>query len=342
MAEIKKLEKTFSPRQIARASDMQDMSNTIDALIDAHKENAQKIEEIGGGGGGTAEESKFADGSVTGTSVGGLSSGTDVSGKTAVEVLDTILFPELAPLWQDAAATWNKKSTYANKVYEIGSVAPQATEVTSYVTGTAAKATGGKNVATGGSLTSVVANGSVFGNKFTSVSTYSIGYTATFAAGTSVVKTNKGNATNKTASNATTNLSDASANSSIGADFKIKSISKTDSVYIYSTYAIYATTSRIGTMTKQTLSKDTTITLSMPAETGTEKHSFAIPVSYTLSGVKILNTLSGKYEDYPIKNFALVDENYELPDKSLKEYKRYSRNDGTNGATTFQITFTRA
>lgn len=336
---MEKLNLSFKPHNIARASYMQKMHDKINELID---DNSTIKEEIESGIGGDIEESKFPQGSTADVSIGGLSAGTDVSGKTAVEVLDTILFPELAPLWQDAAATWSKKSTYANKVYEIGSVAPQATEVTSYVTGTTAKATGGKNVATGGSLTSVVANGSVFGNKFTSVSMYSIGYTATFAAGTSVVKTNKGNSTNKTASNATTNLSDASANSSIGADFKIKSISKTDSVYIYSTYAIYATTSRIGTMTKQTLSKDTTITLSMPAETGTEKHSFAIPVSYTLSGVKILNTLSGKYEDYPIKNFALVDENYELPDKSLKEYKRYSRNDGTNGATTFQITFTRA
>lgn len=340
---MEKLNITFSPHNIARASEIQAMHNKINELIDEDSSKEERISSIEENGvGGQAEESKFSEGSVTGTSVGGLSSGTDVSGKTAVEVLDTILFPELAPLWVEPTANWSKKSTYANKVYEIGSIAPSATEVTEYVTGASAKATCGTYVANGGSLTNVVANGYVFGNKFTAVGQYSIGYTATFAAGTDVVKTNKGNSTRKTSNNATTNLADATENSSIGADYKIKSMTKSDSVTIYSTYAIYAKTSSIGTMTKQSLSKDSTITMSMPAETGTEKHAFSIPVSYRLTGVKILNTLSGKYENYAVGNFALVDETYELPDGSLAGYKRYSRNDGTNGATSFQITFTRA
>lgn len=318
---------------------MQKMHDKINELID---DNGTIKEEIESGIGGEIEESKFPQGSTADVSIGGLSAGTDVSGKTAVEVLDTILFPELAPLWQDATAYWSKKPIYANKVYEIGSVAPDATEVTQYVTGVAAKAAGGSNVANGGTLQNVVANGSVFGSTFTSISSYSIGYTATFAAGTAIVKTNKGNATRKTASKPTTNLADASVNPSIGEDCIISQIVKTDSVKIYSTYAIYANTGKIDVMSKQTLTKDATITLSYPAETNDDKHAFALPASYKLNSVKILNTLSGKYEDYPVKNFAIVDENYELPNKELYEYKRYSRNDGTNGATTFQITFTRA
>lgn len=72
---------------------------------------------------------------------------------------------------------------------------------------------------------------------------------------------------------------------------------------------------------------------------GPNKHTFKLPVKYTLTKVELLNTLSGKYENYGIDKFTKTTENIEVQGKQVS-YAVYTRNDaGFNGESTFNITF---
>lgn len=74
---------------------------------------------------------------------------------------------------------------------------------------------------------------------------------------------------------------------------------------------------------------------------GPNKHSFKIPAKYTLTKVELLNTLSGKYENYGTDKFTKTTENIEVQGKQV-EYAVYTRNDaGFNGESTFNITFSK-
>ena len=75
------------------------------------------------------------------------------------------------------------------------------------------------------------------------------------------------------------------------------------------------------------------------AAEGPNKHTFKIPAKYTVTSIEVLNTLSGKYETYPISNFTVSEETIQVQGKNVA-YKKYTRNDsGFNGATTFNIMF---
>lgn len=74
---------------------------------------------------------------------------------------------------------------------------------------------------------------------------------------------------------------------------------------------------------------------------GPNKHTFKLPVKYTLTKVELLNTLSGKYENYGIDKFTKTTENIEIQGKQVS-YAVYTRNDaGFNGESTFNITFSK-
>lgn len=74
---------------------------------------------------------------------------------------------------------------------------------------------------------------------------------------------------------------------------------------------------------------------------GPNKHAFKIPAKYTLTKVELLNTLSGKYENYDIDKFTKTTENIEVQGKQVS-YGVYTRNDaGFNGESTFNITFSK-
>lgn len=74
---------------------------------------------------------------------------------------------------------------------------------------------------------------------------------------------------------------------------------------------------------------------------GPNKHAFKLPVKYTLTKVELLNTLSGKYEDYGTDKFTKTTENINVQGKQV-EYAVYTRNDaGFNGESTFNITFSK-
>lgn len=74
---------------------------------------------------------------------------------------------------------------------------------------------------------------------------------------------------------------------------------------------------------------------------GPNKHTFKIPAKYTLTKVELLNTLSGKYENYGINKFTKTTENIKVQSKQVS-YAVYTRNDaGFNGESTFNITFSK-
>ena len=74
---------------------------------------------------------------------------------------------------------------------------------------------------------------------------------------------------------------------------------------------------------------------------GPNKHTFKIPAKYTLTKVELLNTLSGRYEDYGIDKFTKTTEDIEVQGKQVS-YAVYTRNDaGFNGESTFNITFSK-
>ena len=78
----------------------------------------------------------------------------------------------------------------------------------------------------------------------------------------------------------------------------------------------------------------------MAAE-GPNKHAYKIPAKYTLTNVELLNTLSGKYENFGSNKFNVTTENIDVQGVQVS-YKVYTRNDsGFNGESTFNITFSK-
>lgn len=93
--------------------------------------------------------------------------------------------------------------------------------------------------------------------------------------------------------------------------------------------------------TKLTLTtSNTLIAVKFKAE-GPNKHTFKLPVKHILTKVELLNSLSGKYENYGIDKFTKTTENIEVQGKQVS-YAVYTRNDaGFNGESIFNITFSK-
>lgn len=91
---------------------------------------------------------------------------------------------------------------------------------------------------------------------------------------------------------------------------------------------------------KLPLSTSTTINVVYAAE-GPNKHYFKLPAKYTLTKVELLNTLSGKYENFGVDKFDVTTESIQVQGNSV-DYKKYTRNDsGFKGTSTFNITFSK-
>lgn len=110
----------------------------------------------------------------------------------------------------------------------------------------------------------------------------------------------------------------------------------TKSLTVTGVYPIRATSSTIGTLTVQPLQSSNVYSITMPAESTVAHHSFAIPSSKTAS-VTMLNTLSGKYEDYSISNFTTTSAVYTVGGKNAN-YTIYTRNQGTIDSASYKIT----
>lgn len=281
-----------------------------------------------------------ADAPNTGVTVGGLASGTDISGQTTKEVLESILYPEYAPRWTDASI--GTFSAVAGALLETGSTVPTTALANFSITTSAASAIGGSNSASGGAATNTITcDAADTGVAKTTFGTVTYTLTSVFAAGNTVVKTAKGTATNKTAGNTTTLLSAAAANANIDANTKtIKAITKTKTYSIKFVDAIYANTLAIGTMTKR-LTDAAVLEYTFPAETPEAHHAISIPESYRITKIELKNPVSGNFENYELNKFVATSENRTIADGSTKEYLKYTRNDGESDSNTFKFYITR-
>lgn len=103
-------------------------------------------------------------------------------------------------------------------------------------------------------------------------------------------------------------------------------------------YPYYTNKDNITTFAKLGLTTNKTLDVTFVAETASNKHAFKIPTKFNVTKITLLNTLSGKYEDYSVSRFSVTTETINVQGTNVK-YKVYTRNDGTNGSSSFKITF---
>lgn len=103
-------------------------------------------------------------------------------------------------------------------------------------------------------------------------------------------------------------------------------------------YPYYTNKDNITTFAKLGLTTNKTLDVTFVAETASSKHAFKIPAKFNVTKITLLNTLSGKYEDYSISRFSVTTETINVQGTNV-QYKVYTRNDGTNGSSSFKITF---
>lgn len=103
-------------------------------------------------------------------------------------------------------------------------------------------------------------------------------------------------------------------------------------------YPYYTNKDNITTFAKLGLTTNKTLDVTFVAETASNKHAFKIPAKFNVTKITLLNTLSGKYEDYSVSRFSVTTETINVQSTDV-QYKVYTRNDGTNGSSSFKITF---
>lgn len=103
-------------------------------------------------------------------------------------------------------------------------------------------------------------------------------------------------------------------------------------------YPYYTNKNNITTFAKLGLTTNKTLDVTFVAETASNKHAFKIPAKFNVTKITLLNTLSGKYEDYSVSRFSVTTETINVQGTDV-QYKVYTRNDGTNGSSSFKITF---
>lgn len=103
-------------------------------------------------------------------------------------------------------------------------------------------------------------------------------------------------------------------------------------------YPYYTNKDNIAAFAKLALTTNKTLDVTFVAETASNKHAFKIPAKFNVTKITLLNTLGGKYEDYSVSRFSVTTETINVQGTDV-QYKVYTRNDGTNGSSSFKITF---
>jgi hypothetical protein len=277
----------------------------------------------------------FSENAVTAYTVSGLEAGTDIGGKTALEVLDMMLCAEFAPRWVDASVAISIGTT----IYSVGDNVPGASAFS--VSGSPASAIG-KTTATGGSGTdtktvaaNTMAEGSAsatFGSGIVKRGALTVNISREYAAGSTQVVTTNGNPTNKTANNNTTKISAATVNANIDAQtFIIKAISRTNSVDIYFAYPIYIDGNA------QALSYNGTSNSKTKAIAAGGNITFDVPAIYT--GVKV-EYYDSVTRSWVVITCAVTDVTKTIGSNSLSvAYKRYTYAE-VSGSREYRISYT--
>lgn len=103
-------------------------------------------------------------------------------------------------------------------------------------------------------------------------------------------------------------------------------------------YPYYTNKNNITAFAKLPLTTNKTLDVTFVAETASNKHTFKLPSKFNVTKITLLNTLSGQYENYDVSRFSVTTETIDVQGTGT-QYKVYTRNDGTNGSSSFKITF---
>lgn len=282
--------------------------------------------------GGLKYQSSMDDSLATVEAHGGIPKGTTVAElkkKTLSGLFDDILFPTVQPTYTAPTASLSLKSTSTTPtIQEVGTKGASVPTASSFNTGFnkgAISIAGTKKQDRSGDQTSAVLyyGGNVSNTTLpTSIAegATQYRYRVNYAEGPVPLDSKGGNATN---------------GSKLPAGYVESGIVTINGVYPYYARTSNASFSKLSLTTSNTLSA-----VKMAAE-GPNKHAFKLPAKYTLTKVELLNTLSGKYENFGTNKFDVTTENIDVQGVQVS-YKVYTRNDsGFNGESTFNITFSK-
>lgn len=278
-------------------------------------------------------KSALADNIATVNNLGGIPAGTTVAqlkNKTFSQLFDELIFPTVNPLFEAPTASLILKNASATPtIQEVGTTGASVPIISSfnsiYDPG-AIKIAGVKKQDRGGALkfseSFIYINNSAVNIKFpTEIPEGSImyRYRAAYAQGPQPLDS-KGN-------NYQTPLPAGTVDSA--------------PVIINGVYPYFTNKDNNEVFAKLALTTSSILKAVKFKAEGPNKHTFKIPAKYTLINVELLNTLSGKYENYGIDKFTKTIENIEVQGKQVS-YGVYTRNDaGFNGESTFNITFSK-
>ena len=259
--------------------------------------------------------------------VGGIAKGTKLEaleGKSYNAIFDDLLFPTVNPTFTAPTASISLKSYAATQ--EVGSTAPTAANFTIGYNAGAINLNGVKQDNRGGAhdtASSFIYYGSSADNKTlpTTVEEGSVSYKyrAAYAEGPQP-KDNKGNDYSSPLAAGTV---DSAA------------------VTVYGVYPYYTNSVDNEAFAKLSLTNNTTLSAIKFVAEGPNKHAFKLPAKYTLTKTELLNTLSGKYENFATSNWTATTETISVQGNDVS-YKVYTRNDsGFNGESTYNITFSK-
>ena len=277
-------------------------------------------------------KSALADDITTVNTLGGIPAGTTVAqlkNKTFSQLFDELIFPTVNPTFVAPTAFLSLKSTSTPIIQEVGTTGASVPVAASFTTGYNPGAiiiAGVRKQPRGGNLKSnesfIYINNAPASKEFpTEIPEGSIiyKYRAAYAQGPQPLDS-KGN-------NYQTPLPAGTVDS--------------DAVIINGVYPYFTNKDNNEAFAKLALTTSNTLSAVKFKAEGPNKHTFKIPVKYTLTKVELLNTLSGKYENYDIDKFTKTTENIEVQGKQVS-YGVYTRNDaGFNGESTFNITFSK-
>lgn len=278
-------------------------------------------------------KSALSDNIATVNALGGIPAGTTVAqlkNKTFSQLFDELIFPTVNPTIEVPTASLSLKSTSTTPtIQEVGTTGASVPVAASFNTGYnpgAIKIAGVKKQDRGGSLQSdksfIYINNNPTNKTFPTEIPEGIiiyKYRATYAQGPQPLDS-KGN-------NYQTPLPAGTVDSA--------------AVTITGVYPYFTNKDNNGAFAKLGLTISNNLSAVKFKAEGPNKHAFKIPAKYNLTKVELLNTLSGKYENYGIDKFTKTTENIKVQGKQVI-YAVYTRNDaGFNGESTFNITFSK-
>lgn len=278
-------------------------------------------------------KSALSDNIATVNDLGGIPVGTTVAqlkNKTFSQLFDELLFPTISPTFEGPTASLSLKSTSTTPIIqEVGTTGASVPVAASFNTGYdpgAIKIAGVKKQNTCGALD--------YGSSFIYINN-----TSTNKTFPTVIPEGAIRYTYRAAY-----LQGPQPLDSKGNNYKTPfpaGVVDSDNVTINGVYPYFTNKDNNETFAKLALTTSNTLSAVKFKAEGPNKHTFKLPVKYTLTKVELLNTLSGKYENYGIDKFTKTTENIEVQGKQVS-YAVYTRNDaGFNGESTFNITFSK-